>query len=85
MWLGWMTRFDRSNWVNGVAGIAGRNIDAIQMELVGVPGYQIEYRVGTYRTKGYLNWIRGYGAGSMGYAGIYGQNIDRIQMRIVKI
>lgn len=85
MWLGWMTRFDRANWVNGVAGIAGRNIDAIQMELVGVPGYQIEYRVGTYRTKGYLNWIRGYGAGSMGYAGIYGQNIDRIQMRIVKI
>lgn len=84
-WLGWITDFNQNNWATGVAGIAGHNIDGIQAELVGVPGYQIEYRVGTYRTKGYLSWIRGYGAGSMGYAGIYGQTIDRIQMRIVKI
>ena len=84
-WLGWMTDFGQGNWATGVAGIAGQNIDGIQAELVGIPGYQVEYRVGTYRTKDYLSWIRGYGAGSMGYAGIYGQTIDRIQMRIVKI
>ena len=84
-WLGWITDFNQANWATGVAGIKGRNIDGIQAELVGVPGYQVEYRVGTYQTKGYLNWIHGYGLGSMGYAGIYGQTIDRIQMRIVKI
>ena len=84
-WLGWMTEFNQANWATGVAGIAGQNIDGIQAELVGVPGYQVEYRVGTYQTKGYLSWIRGYGLGSMGYSGIYGQNIDRVQMRIVKI
>ena len=84
-WLGWITDFNQANWATGVAGIKGRNIDGIQAELVGVPGYQVEYRVGTYQTKGYLNWIRGYGAGAMGYAGIYGQTIDRIQMRIVKV
>lgn len=84
-WLGWITNFSQANWATGVAGIAGRNIDGIQAELIGVPGYQVEYRVGTYRTPGYLSWVRGYGAGSMGYAGIYGQTIDRIQMRIVKI
>lgn len=84
-WLGWMTDFNQANWVTGVAGIAGRNIDGFQAELVGVPGYQVEYRVSTYRTKGYLAWIRGYGLGPYGYAGIYGQVIDGIQMRIVKI
>lgn len=84
-WLGWMTSFNQGNWATGVAGIAGRNIDGIQAELVGAPGYQIEYRVSTYQTKDYLSWIRGYGGGAMGYAGIYGQTIDRIQMRIVKI
>lgn len=84
-WLGWITDFNQANWATGVAGIPGQNIDGIQAELVGVPGYQIEYRVGTYKTKGYLSWIRGYGNGAMGYSGIYGQNIDRIQMRVVKI
>ena len=84
-WLGWITDFNQANWATGVAGIKGRNIDGIQAELVGVPGYQVEYRVGTYQTKGYLNWIRGYGVGEMGYAGIYSQTIDRIQMRIIKV
>lgn len=83
-WLNWMTDYDLSNWITGVAGIKGRNIDAIQAELIGVEGYQIQYRVAN-NGKNYLNWITGYGNGSMGYAGIYGKNIERIQMRIVKI
>ena len=84
-WLGWITNFNQGNWATGVAGIAGKRIDGIQMELVGVPGYQIEYRVSTYKTNNYLSWIRGFGFGATGYAGIYGQSIDRIQMRIVKV
>lgn len=83
-WLGWMITSDLSNWATGIAGIKGRNIDGIQAELVGVKGYQVQYRVSTIG-KNYLGWITGYGGGSNGYAGIYGKNIDRIQMRIVKV
>lgn len=84
-WLGWIEGFNQSNWSAGVAGIAGRNIDGFQAELIDVPGYKVEYRVSTLKSKNYLSWISNYGEGSKGYAGIYGQNIDRIQMRIVKV
>lgn len=84
-WLGWITAYNRNNWATGVAGIAGQVIDGIQAELVGVPGYQLQYRVSTTSSKTYLSWITGYGNGSMGYAGIYGKPIDKIQMKIVKV
>ena len=50
------------------------------MELVDVPGYQVEYRVSVVN-KGYLPWVRGL----EDYAGLRGFVIDKIQIRIVKV
>lgn len=33
-WLGWITKFDINDSVNGMAGIYGREIDAIQIEII---------------------------------------------------
>ena len=84
-WLGWITASNKGNWNTGVAGIKGRNIDGIQAELIGVPGYQIQYRVSTLTSKSYLPWVTGYSNTSAGFAGTYGKNIDKIQMKIVKV
>lgn len=85
-WLGWIEDYNINDWNKGVAGIKGRSIDAIQMELVGVPGYQVRYRVSPINNNRYLNWITGWRENSsMGYAGIFNQPIDRIQIEIVKI
>lgn len=83
-WLGWISGYNINNWATGVAGIKGQVIDGIQMELTGVPGYKVQYRVSYVGTPNYLSWITNYGNGSMGYAGIYGKQIDKIQIRIVK-
>lgn len=67
------------------AGIIGRKIDAIQMDLSGLDGYAVEYRVSTTNSNGYLPWVRGYNTvNDDGYAGILGQGIDKVQVRIVK-
>ena len=85
-WLGWIEDYNINDWNKGVAGIKGRSIDAIQMELVGVPGYQVKYRVSLINNNSYLGWITGWKENSsMGYAGIFNQPIDRIQIEIVKI
>ena len=81
-----MRDYNINDWNKGVAGIKGRSIDAIQMELVGVPGYQVKYRVSLINNNSYLGWITGWKENSsMGYAGIFNQPIDRIQIEIVKI
>ena len=84
-WLGWISNYDINNWRTGCAGNKIRDIDAIQIDFSGVPGYQVRYRVSTIYTKSYLNWIEGYNtSNSMGYAGIFGKAIDKIQIEIVK-
>lgn len=78
-WLPWVT--DREDY----AGIYGRQIDCIQMELTGVSGYQVEYRVSTAKSSGYLPWVRGFeNKTEDGYAGIKGVAADKVQCRIVK-
>ena len=84
-WLGWISNYDINNWRTGCAGNKIRDIDAIQIDLSGVPGYKVRYRVSTISTKSYLNWIEGYNtSNSMGYAGIFGKAIDKIQVEIIK-
>ena len=62
----------------------GKEIDMLQMTLVDLPGYAVEYRVSTVGGK-YLPWVRNYNtANPNGYAGITGKPIDRVQIRVVK-
>lgn len=78
-WLPWVT--DREDY----AGLYGRHIDCVQMELTGVSGYQVEYRVSTANSTGYLPWVRGFENRTVdGYAGIKGVAVDKAQCRIVK-
>lgn len=79
-WLSWIDQYNQFDWSNGCAGLYGRVIDGLQMELVGVPGYQVEYRVSPVAGKAYYPWVKGLAD----YAGLYGQSIDKIQVRIVK-
>lgn len=83
-WMGWMEKSDRNDWNHGVAGLKGKPIDGVQMELVGVPGYKVQYRVSLSGTKNYLPWVTNYNGTADGYAGVYGCLIDRIQVKIVK-
>lgn len=77
-WLPWVEDYQ------DYAGIYGRNIDAVQMELRDAPGYALEYRVARVGG-GYYSWIKGWNdKTNMGYAGSYGKAIDRIQCRVVK-
>lgn len=78
-WLPWVT--DRTDY----AGIYGRKIDAVQMELQGLDGYTVEYRVSTTGSTKYLPWVRGYNnINDDGYAGVIDKPIDKLQVRIVK-
>lgn len=78
-WLPWVT--DRTDY----AGLYGKYIDCIQMELSGLDGYAVEYRVSTAKSKSYLPWVRGWNdKNEDGYAGIYGVAVDKLQIRIVK-
>lgn len=79
-WLSWITQFNKADWNNGVAGYPGYTIDGIQLELEGVAGYQVMYRVSYIGSNGYLPWVKGL----EDYAGLYGKPIDKIQIKIVK-
>ena len=84
-WLGWISGYNVYDWNKGVAGIKSKEIDAIQISLDGVDGYDVQYRVSTTGSKSYLNWITGYNnTNSMGYAGSFGKPIDKIQIKVVK-
>ena len=80
-WFDWIDKYNRNDWNNGVAGYPGNWIDGIQMELVGVPGYQVMYRVSIYGRRDYLPWVKGL----EDYAGLYGNIIDKVQVKIVKV
>ena len=78
-YLPWVT--DREDY----AGIYGRQIDCVQMELYGADGYTVEYRVSTAKSKNYLEWVRHYNTKNEdGYAGLVGAAIDKLQIMIVK-
>lgn len=79
-WLGWISKMNIGDWYNGYAGVQNADIDGIQVELVGVPGYEAKYRVSTKNSTKYLDWVTGL----EDYAGIYGKPIDKIQIKIVK-
>lgn len=78
-WLGWVSKYNTSDWNNGCAGIKGKAIDAIQMKLDGVSGYEVKYRVSTTSSSAYLPWV----TGTEDYAGMLGSAIDCIQAVIV--
>lgn len=81
VWLPWVT--DREDFAG--CGSLNRSIDCVQAELIGMPGYQVEYRVSTVDNTKYLPWVRGWNDNNVdGYAGIYGKTIDKLQMRIIK-
>jgi hypothetical protein len=67
------------------AGIRGKEIDAVQMRLLGVDGYEVKYRVSNTTSKGWYGWCTGFAdASGDGYAGVFGKPIDCIQVKIVK-
>lgn len=70
-WLSWVT--DRTDY----AGILGRNVDGLQMKLVDLLGYNVNYRA--YVGGRWLPWV----TGTADYAGIYGQSIEGIQVQII--
>ena len=74
-------------WVRDLddyAGIYGRTIDCVQMEIYGVDGYAVEYRVSPVSSD-YLPFVRNYNViNDDGYAGLENRCIDRLQVKIVK-
>lgn len=76
-WLPWVV--DRQDY----AGILGTQADGVQMQLVDLPGYHIQYRVADTAGK-YWAWVTDYGEGSEGYAGSFGKPFTGLQCRIVR-
>lgn len=83
-WLPFVTGYNVNDAVNGYAGISGKEIDGIQMEINGMPGYNILYRVSTVGSPEYLPWVTNWDNTNNGYAGILGKSIDKIQIKVVK-
>lgn len=84
-WYNW--QIDREKDKNGenFAGDMKSNFDMLQMELTGVEGMQVEYRVYAAE-KGWLPWVRGYNeTDTDGYAGWKGYDIQCVQVRIVRV
>ncbi|MBS6025957.1 MAG: hypothetical protein KIB00_17970, partial [Paeniclostridium sordellii] len=71
-WLPWV--MNREDY----AGILSKNIDALQMELVGLKGYSVKYRA--YVSGRWLPWVTDL----EDYAGILGKPIEGIQIQIIK-
>jgi len=77
-WLPWVVN-DKD-----FAGIRGKAIDAVQMELTELAGYQVRYRVSAAKTNKWYGWCVGKtDKTGDGYAGVFGQAIDRVQMEII--
>ena len=78
-WLPWVTS------VKGWAGVRGKQIDAVQMELVGMEEYKIRYRVTSLKTPDWHGWCDGLtDATGDGYAGVIGSPVDGVQIEIVR-
>lgn len=70
-WLPWVT--DRTDY----AGSLGKNVDGLQMQLIGLSGYNVKYRI--YTGGRWLPWVTGL----EDYAGIFGKGVEAIQVEIV--
>lgn len=78
-WLPWVTDYA------DFAGIRGRAIDAVQMQLLGVKGYEVQYRVSPSGGSGWYGWCTGLkDVAGDGYAGVFGKPIDCIQIKVIK-
>lgn len=77
-WLDWVVDANAKTGDN-FAGIKDYPIDMVEMQLVGLPDYNIKYRVHT-KERGWLPEV----INLSDYAGIKGQAIDGIQARICK-
>ena len=79
------------NWLPWVendsdfAGVRGKTIDAVQMQLIGDEGYEVKYRVSPQKNGGWYGWCTGLANKTGdGYAGVFGNAIDCIQVKIVR-
>lgn len=70
-WLPWVT--DRTDY----AGSLDKNADGLQMQLIGLSGYNVKYRI--YTGGRWLPWV----IGTTDYAGIFGKVVEAIQVEIV--
>lgn len=67
------------------AGVRGKAIDALQMRLEGVSGYEVKYRVSPKENNGWYGWCEGTkDATGDGYAGVFGKPIDCVQMQPIR-
>lgn len=71
-WLPWVT--NREDY----AGIFGKNIDALEMQLIGLKEYSVKYRA--YVGGRWLPWVTDLSD----YAGIYGKAIEGIQVQVIR-
>ena len=79
-WLPWVT--DNTDY----AGNYGEQIDAVQMQLIGADGYEVQYRVSPTNSKKWYGWCTGLkDSTGDGYAGVFGVPVDCIQCKIVKV
>ena len=80
-WWDWITDCNGTGF-NAYSGVLGKNIDAIQMKLVGdlAKTHNIKYRVSTNTSSGYLPWV----TDDSDYAGVIGKSIDKLQIYIQK-
>ncbi len=78
-WLPWVQNYE------DYAGNIGKAIDAVQMKLSGVDGYEVQYRVSPTNSKKWYGWCKGTtDATGDGYAGVFGKPIDCIQIKIAE-
>ena len=91
-WMPWVTKGDRSDTVNGCAGIAGEAIDGVQIIFItpaGEPYQQAYYRSQTTQRTGWLGVVCDDGTSlpqyTDTYAGMFGEPLDRLQIGISSI
>lgn len=86
-WLGWVSKGDKKDTVNGCAGIKGKAIDGVQMifETPNGEAYQqAYYRSQTTKRTGWLGVCADNGSvkGFDSFAGMLGEPLDRLQISI---
>ena len=82
-WLPYVTGYNTADYNNGYAG-SDREIDLVEVILIGVPGQQAQYRVSSIGNSGYYDWqydnVHNPSVGLDGYAGALGRTIDKFQI-----
>lgn len=86
-WLPWVSKGDKSDTVNGAAGMPGQAIDGVQLNYITPKGEKLSqayYRSQTTKRSGWLKVSADNGSipGLDSYAGIFGEPLDRLQIGI---